>query len=45
MVQDTNSSPVFDQLGVKKNHAFFKNMTVSTLENQGEQIDVLKKSI
>jgi len=43
MVQDTNSSPVLDQLGVKNNHAFPINMTVSILENYKKQIDVLKK--
>jgi len=37
MVQDTNSSPVLDQLGVKNNFGFVKNMTVSILENQREK--------
>ena len=43
MVQDTNFPPVLEQLGVKKNHVFAKNLTASILENQRKQIDVLKK--
>jgi len=34
MVQDTNFPPVLEQLGVKNNYAFVKNMTVSILENK-----------
>ena len=34
MVQNTKSPPVLDQLGVKNNFVFVKNLTVSILENQ-----------